>query len=153
MSKRRRYWRRQLMQATIAAPIIGAVVVLFYFEVVFGCVIGGAVALLGLVLIGQTLWMSLFGQLAQGTVVDHTREEDCFFPVVEFRDLTGTTRREKTDSGRGIRSPAVGSPVVVFYDPKGKMDCQILSFGVRWGLPLAVMTAGLVIIALALRKG
>ena len=124
MSKRGRYWRRQLMEAAIAAPIIAAVVVLWHSEKGFGCVIGGVVVLLGLVMIGQTLWMSHFGRIAQGTVVDHKMEEGCFVPVVEFRDHAGTTRRERTDFGRGVRSPAVDSRVVVMYDPRGKLDCQ-----------------------------
>jgi len=135
------------------AVFIAAAVLLWHSERVFGCVIGGVFVLTGLLLIGRTLWMAHIGQIAQGTVVDHETVEDCFCPVVEFRDLAGTTRRERTDSGRGVRIPAVGSRVVLMYDPKGKMACQILSFGERWGVPLLVMTIGVIVVALVLGKG
>ncbi len=152
MSPHARYWRRQLVEAAIAAPIIGAVIVLSGFRMAFGCVIGGVFVLVGLVLMGRTLWMSRVGEVAQGTVVDHEKEEGCYFPVVEFRDLSGVARRERADLGRGVRRPAVGSRVVVIYAPKGKMPCQILTFGARFGLPLVVMAIGVIVLALVLIK-
>jgi predicted membrane protein len=153
MSHRGRYWRGQLKALPFVAAFIAAAVVLWHSERVFGCVVGGVFVLTGLLLVGRTLWMSHIGQITQGTVADHETVEDCFCPVVEFRDLTGTTRRETTDCGCGVRTPAVGSHVVVMYDPKGKTACQILSFGERWGVALAVMTIGVMILALALGKG
>jgi uncharacterized membrane protein YgcG len=149
MNKSRHHWHSELKQAAIALPIIVAVVVLWHFETVFGCAIGGIFVLIGSLMIGQTLWMSRSGQFAQATVVEHELDEDCYFPVVEFRDRIGNTRRERTDFGRGTRSPSVGSRVLVMYDPNGTLECQIINVA-RWVVPLALIAVGVAICSVVL---
>jgi hypothetical protein len=84
------------------------------------------------------------GRRAQGTVVDHRVEEDCFFPVIEFHDSGGATRREATRMGRGVKKPPVGSRVVVVYDPTGKVGCEIDRFWRRRGFAVALSLFGVV---------
>src|SRR5512140_3169742 len=77
----------------------------------------GAIAVvcfvLALLCLVQDRRLALVGRRVQGVVVDHRMEEDCFFPVIEFQDRDGHTRRESTSVGRGVKTPPVGSQVVV----------------------------------------
>jgi hypothetical protein len=61
---------------------------------------------------------------------------------VEFRDQKGILRQDTTRSGRGVKRPAIGSRVVVLYDPTGKNDSELDSFLRRFGMPLAVAFLG-----------
>jgi hypothetical protein len=88
--------------------------------------------------------LARLGQRTRGMVVDHRMEEDCFFPVIEFQDNDGATRRETTKMGRGVRKPPVGSRVVVVYDPTGKLGCEIDKFWRRRGFAVALLLFAIV---------
>jgi hypothetical protein len=84
------------------------------------------------------------GCRAQGTVVDHKFEEDCYFPIVEFQDFNGKIRRQTTGTGRGVKSPPVDSHVVILYDPNIESVCEIHRFWGRLGFAIALFLFGIV---------
>lgn len=132
------YMREQLRALPFAVGFIALGVAFMFFPHIALAVIAGALFLIALIIAAEDHLLVRRGFRAQGVVVDHHAEEDCFFPVVEFRDRKGTTRRESTKSGSGIKRPSVGSRVVVLYDPHGKMGCEIDSFFRRWGVAIAI---------------
>src|SRR5262245_9063912 len=108
----------------------------------------GAIAavffVLALLCIVQDRRLALVGQRAQGIVVDHKLEEDCFFPVIEFQDRDGRTRREATSMGRGVKKPPVGTNVMIIYDPTGKGGCELDRFWRRSGFAIALCLFGII---------
>lgn len=141
---RRSYLRQQFS----ALPLVLAFVAIglgFYFApaATAGMI---AVGLVGLAMLCcyQEVRLSRGGQSAAGEIVDHRREEDCFFPVVEFSDASGNVRRETTRAGRGTPTPAVGSRVAVLYDPAGKLGCEIDTFWSRSGVTVVLLLMALV---------
>lgn len=112
--------------------------------------IGGVFFVLALLCLIEDRLRARSGRRAQGTVVDHREEEGCFFPVIEFLDNGGATRREATRMGRGVERPPVGSRVVVVYDPAGKIGCEIDKFWRRQGFAVALCLFGVVFIVGAL---
>jgi hypothetical protein len=106
--------------------------------------IAGVFFVLALLCMIEDRRLARSGQRAQGMVVDHRMEEDCFFPVIEFQDSGGATRREATQMGRGVKKPPVGSRVVVVYDPTGKLGCEIDKFWRRRGFAVGLSLFGIV---------
>jgi hypothetical protein len=104
--------------------------------------IGSVFLVLALLCVVQDRRLALVGERAEGIVVDHKSEEDCFFPVIEFRDRDGRTRREATSMGRGVKTPAVGSHVRIIYDRNGKGGCEIDRFWRRSGFAIALFLFG-----------
>jgi len=92
----------------------------------------------------QQLLRSRSEERAQGVVIDHREEEEYFFPVIEFTDARGSLRREATELGRGVKSPAVGRRVVIRYDPMGNRGCEIDVLWRRYLLPIAFALIGAV---------
>jgi len=84
------------------------------------------------------------GCRAQGRIVDHKFEEDCYFPVVEFQDCDGKIRRQTTGAGRGVKSPPVDAQVVVLYDLNIESACEIDRLWRRIGFAVALFLFGLV---------
>jgi len=99
---------------------------------------------LALLCVVQDRRLALVGQRAHGVVVDHKLEEDCFFPVIEFRDRDGRTRREATKMGRGVKRPPVGSRVAIIYDPTGKGGYEVDRFWRRSGFAAALCLFGVI---------
>ena len=146
--------RNQVRVAVIALPFIVLVSVLNVYQdgVILGCVIGGVFLLLALVWAGQTIWMRCTGQAAKGIVVAHAAaREGGYFPVVEFPDAKGSLRREEADEGWGVKKPPVGSCVNVWYDPHGKLRCQIVNWS-RWATALVEAAIGTIILLCVLRS-
>jgi len=106
--------------------------------------IAGVCFVLALLCMIEDRLLARSGRRAQGMVVDHQVEEGCFFPVIEFQDNSGATRREATRMGRGVKKPEVGSRVVVVYDPTGKLGCEIDKFWRRRGFAVALSLFGVV---------
>jgi Protein of unknown function (DUF3592) len=94
--------------------------------------------------------LALLGQRVQGVVVDHKLEEDCFFPVIEFQDRDGRTRREATNMGRGVKKPPIGSRVMIIYDPIGKGGCEVDRFWRRSGFAIVLCLLGVIFVIGAL---
>ena len=95
--------QEQLRIAAIVLPFLIAIFVLSLVDkgdAILGCIVGGAFLVVALVWAGQTLWMRLTGRAAKGRVVAHAADKGGgFFPIVEFTDAKGTTRREEADEG------------------------------------------------------
>lgn len=121
-----------------------------------GVVVGGVFALLGVTLGLQNLWMIRVGKLVPATVVDHKEEhsddEVYYIPIVEFSDHSGRKHRKRTDTGLGVKRPAVGTRVLVRYDPSEKLECQIMSAS-RWIIPIGLLAVGAIVLALTARIG
>ena len=100
--------------------------------------IAGVFFVLALLCVVQDRRLALVGQRVQGVVVDHKMEEDCYFPVVEFQDRDGQTRREVASMGLGLLKPPVGSHVVIIYDASGKKGCEIDRFWRRSGFAIVL---------------
>ena len=120
-----------------------------------GVIVGGVFALLGVTLGLQNLWMIQVGELVPATVVGHKEEhsddEVHYIPIVEFSDRSGRKLRKHTDAGRGVKRPAVGTRVLVRYDPSGKRACQIMG-AVRWIIPIGLLAVGALVLGLTATK-
>lgn len=136
-----RYLRGQLKELPIAIGFIGMGVLFFISTTIALGIIAAVLFFICAAMIVEDYLLAQRGCRAQAVVVDFRSEEDSFFPIVEFQDRRGETRRVTTKTGRGIKSPPCGSRVVVIYDPEGKNRCEIDSFFRRWGA--ALMIAGL----------
>ncbi len=147
--------QEQLRIAAIVLPFLIAIFVLSLVDkgdAILGCIVGGAFLVVALVWAGQTLWMRLTGRAAKGRVVAHAADKGGgFFPIVEFTDAKGTTRREEADEGCDARGrPAVGSRVEVWYGPHGRLGCQIVGWS-RWNFSLLAGGIGAIALLLCLR--
>lgn len=141
--------------AAIVLPFLIAIFVLSLADkgdAILGCIVGGAFLVVSLVWACQTLWMRLTGRAAKGRVVAHAADKGGgFFPIVEFTDAKGTTRREQADEGCDAWGrPGVGSRVEVWYGPHGRLGCQIVEWS-RWTVPLVMGVMGGIILLLCLR--
>ncbi|NLE67957.1 MAG: hypothetical protein GX608_11085 [Lentisphaerae bacterium] len=146
-------WRGLL----VAAVFIALMYTDFFFcrGWLSGVVVGGVFAVLGVTLGLQNMWMIRVGQLVPATVVDHKEEhnddEVHYIPIVEFSDRSGRKLRKQTDAGLGVKRPAVGTRVLVRYDPSGRLECQIMS-AVRWIIPIGLLAAGVIVLGLTATK-
>jgi hypothetical protein len=120
-----------------------------------GVVVGGVFVLLGVTLGVKNVRMVRIGRLVPATVVDHKMEYSddkvYYTPVVEFTDQSGRKIRKQTDAGYGIERPAVGTHVLVWYDPSGRLECQIVS-AARWFVPIGLFVAGVIVLVLVAAK-
>jgi hypothetical protein len=147
--------KEQLRAAGIGLPFLVAIFLLALVDTrgtITGCILSGAFLVISLVWTGQTLWMRLAGRAAKGTVVAHAADKGGgFLPIVEFTDVKGTIRREEADEGCDARGrPAVGSRVEVWYDPRGRLGCQIVRWS-RWNFSLLTGGIGAIFLLLCLR--
>ena len=87
-----------------------------------------------------------------GTIVGFERQTTwrpvASFPTVDFRTLTGDSRRVTIQQGRVLTRVKVGKPVTVIYDPAKPHVAYIGSVGLRYGCYLYVIF-GLCFAALA----
>ncbi len=87
------------------------------------------------------------GVVASGTVIGYKEVEDCFCPIVEFTDRSGSTRRFTSSSGRGVRQYADGARVTVVYDPLHPRRTQIRAFWSLWIFPAFMSLFAMLLIA------
>ncbi len=141
---RGRYSREQAKALPLAFAFVAIGVGFYFAPAATAGMIAAALVGLAFLCVHQNVRLSRKGQSATGEVVDHHREEDCFFPVIEFSDANAVVRRETTRTGRGVPTPPVGSRVSVMYDPCGKLACEIDSFWRRSGLIVFLLLLALV---------
>jgi type IV secretory pathway VirB3-like protein len=108
-----RFLRGQLRELPIAIGFICMGVLFFISTNIALGIIAGVFFLLCAAIIIEDYLLAQRGCRAQAVVVDFRSEEDNFFPIVEFQDRRGETRRVTTKTGRGVKSPPCGSRVVV----------------------------------------
>ncbi len=133
------YLREQLRALPSVACFLVVGSGLFLLPKIMLPVIAIGLLLLALAVLYGDYRLARSGRRAQGTVVDHEQEEEGLFPVVEFHDATGRLRRERTRQGTGARTPAVGSRVVLLYDPAGANGCELDTAWRRWGFALLLI--------------
>lgn len=93
--------------------------------------IGGLIVLGGLALGWGSLRHVLYGERADGEVVEIRREGSMYAPVVRFR-LPGGDTQEVTDLATGAPDFAVGDRVTVLYTPQDPSDFHIDTFERLW---------------------
>ncbi|UYN93965.1 MAG: DUF3592 domain-containing protein [Enhydrobacter sp.] len=101
--------------------------------------IGSLIVAGGLALGWGSLRLVLYGDRADGRVVEMVREDDMYAPVVQFRQRDGTLL-QVTDLGNGVPDFAVGDRVTVFYAPDDPGRFRLDTFGRLW--ESAVLLAG-----------
>ena len=136
--------REQLKYVPFVVPVILAGLGFGFAPAVTAGIIAVGFFALAVLCVIEDMRLACLGRRAQGVVVDHQSEEGCFFPVIEFQDSDGSTRREATRMGRGVSKPPVGSHVIVLYDATGKSRCEIDRFWRRSGLAIVLCALGLV---------
>lgn len=93
--------------------------------------IGGLIMLGGLALGWGSLRHVLYGERADGEVVEIRRESGMYVPVVRFRLPNGDTQ-EVMDLGAGAPDFAVGDRVTILYAPQNPSDFRIDTFERLW---------------------
>jgi hypothetical protein len=136
------YLREQLRGLPVAVAFIAVAVGFLLVPHVTAAAIAAILFLIAAAIVVEDRLLARHGRRTQGMVVGFEEEEDCFIPVVEYKDAKGETKRKTTRTGRGVQSPPVGSRVVIVFDPTGKYGCEIDSFWRRWGFALMVALIG-----------
>ena len=93
--------------------------------------IGGLIVAGGAALGWGSLRLVLYGERADGEVIEIRREGSMYAPVVRFR-LPGGDVQEVTDLGTGAPDFAVGDRVMVLYAPRDPTDFRIDTFERLW---------------------
>ena len=103
--------------------------------------IGGLILAGGLALGLGSLRHVLYGERADGEVVEMRREGDMYAPVVRFQ-LPGGVTQEVTDLASGAPDFAVGDKVTILYMPQDPRDFRIDTFGRLWFSAIFVTVFG-----------
>jgi hypothetical protein len=140
-------FRGQLKTVPLGLACVAAALGVCFFPSIAAGIIAGVLFILALLCLVEDRRLVHAGQRARATVVDFREEEDCFFPIVEFRDDGGATRREATKVGRGVRQPPVGREIIIVFDPTGRRGCEIDTFWRRRGMAVAFALLGAVFAA------
>jgi hypothetical protein len=93
--------------------------------------IGGLILIGGLALGLGSLRHVLYGERADGEVIEMRREGDMYAPVVRFR-LPGGEMREVVDLASGAPDFAVGDKVTILYMPQDPREFRIDTFDRLW---------------------
>jgi hypothetical protein len=101
--------------------------------------IGSLIVAGGLALGWGSLRLVLYGDHAEGRVVEIVREGDMYAPVVRFRLPDGIVHQVK-DLGSGAPDFAVGDHVTVYYAPGDPDRFRLATFGRLW--ESAILLAG-----------
>ncbi|MBI3196925.1 MAG: DUF3592 domain-containing protein [Rhodospirillales bacterium] len=103
--------------------------------------IGGLILAGGLALGLGTLRHVLYGERADGEVIEMRREGDMYAPVVRFR-LPGGETQEVKDLASGAPDFAVGDKVAILYMPQDSRDFRIDTFDRLWSSAIFVTVFG-----------
>ena len=104
-------------------------------------VIGGLILAGGLALGLGSLRHVLYGERADGEVIEMRRDGDMYAPVVRFR-LTGGETQEVVDLASGAPDFAVGDKVTILYMPQDSRDFRIDTFDRLWFSAIFVTVFG-----------
>ncbi len=119
--------------------------------------IGGLILVGGLALGLGSLRHVLYGERADGEVIEMRREGDMYAPVVRFR-LAGGEMQTVTDLASGAPDFAVGDRITILYMPQDPRDFRIDTFDRLWFSAIFVTVFGAFwmlfgIVAWALSRG
>lgn len=103
--------------------------------------IGGLIVLGGVAMGLGNLRHALYGERAEGIVIDMKREGDMYAPVVRFR-LPDGELREVRDLGSGAPDFSAGDPVTVLYMPEDPEDFRLDTFERLWMVPIILVGFG-----------
>ena len=103
--------------------------------------IGGLIVAGGLLLTLGNLRHVLYGDRADGVVVDIVREGSMYAPVVRFR-LPNGELQEVTDLGSGAPDFSRGDLVGVLYMPEDPRDFRLDTFDRLWLVPIITLGFG-----------
>jgi hypothetical protein len=103
--------------------------------------IGGLIVVGGLLLALGNLRHVLYGDRADGVVVDIVREGSMYAPVVRFR-LPNGELQEVTDLGSGAPDFSRGDLVGVLYMPEDPRDVRLDTFERLWLVPIITLGFG-----------
>ena len=103
--------------------------------------IGGLILAGGLLLAMGNLRHVLYGDRADGVVVDIVREGNMYAPVVRFRLPSGELQ-EVTDLGSGAPDFSRGDLVTVLYMPEDPQDIRLDTFERLWLVPIITLGFG-----------
>lgn len=103
--------------------------------------IGGLIVLGGVVMGLGNLRHALYGERADGIVIDIVREGDMYSPVVRFRLPNGELQEVK-DLGSGAPDFSAGDLVTVLYMPENPEDFRLDTFERLWLVPIILMVFG-----------
>lgn len=103
--------------------------------------IGGLILAGGLALGLGSLRHVLYGERAEGEVVEILREGDMYAPVVHFRPSGGEVQEVK-DLASGAPDFAVGDKVTILYMPQDSRDFRIDTFDRLWFSAIFVTVFG-----------
>lgn len=103
--------------------------------------IGGLITAGGVAMGVGNLRHVLYGERADGTVIEIVRDGDMYAPVVRFRLPQGETV-EVTDLASGAPDFSVGDAVSVLYLPETPKDFRLDTFERLWLMPIIVTGFG-----------
>lgn len=103
--------------------------------------IGGLIVAGGVLMGLGNLRHALYGERADGVVVEIVREGDMYSPVVRFR-LPSGEQQEVTALGSGAPDFSAGDLVTVLYMPEKPEDFRLDTFEHLWMVPIILMTFG-----------
>jgi hypothetical protein len=103
--------------------------------------IGGLIVLGGVVMGLGNLRHALYGERADGIVIDIVREGDMYSPVVRFRLPNGELQEVK-DLGSGAPDFSAGDLVTVLYMPENPEDFRLDTFDRLWLVPIILLVFG-----------
>jgi hypothetical protein len=103
--------------------------------------IGGLIVFGGVMMGLGNLRHALYGERADGIVIDIVREGDMYLPVVRFR-LPDGELQEVTDLGSGAPDFSAGDLVTVLYMPENPEDFRLDTFDRLWLMPIILVVFG-----------
>lgn len=102
---------------------------------------GGLITAGGVLMGLGNLRHALYGERADGVIVEIVRDGDMYAPVVRFRLPQGETVEVK-DLGSGAPDFAAGDTVTVLYLPENPQDFRLDTFDRLWLVPIIVTVFG-----------
>ncbi len=103
--------------------------------------IGGLIVAGGILMGLGNLRHALFGERADGVVLEIVREGDMYAPVVRFRLPSGEVQEVK-DLGSGAPDFSAGDVVTVLYLPENPEDFRLDTFERLWLVPIILVVLG-----------
>jgi hypothetical protein len=112
-----------------------------------GFVVGGLLALAGLLWLSWTAVFVLRAAKASGQITDMApssgRRGTSWYPIFMFMDAHGVLRTKRSHVGSSSNTFVPGQQVTVLYLPSDPQNCEIDSFHTLWFGPLCFTVLGL----------
>ena len=106
---------------------------------------------------GVTAWRSFAlvraGFRTTGHIVGWEKDEDSYFPRVEYKLPDGSITSFRSETGWGWRVRPLGSKVPVVYDPANPSIAEIDRFNYHWLAPIGIVLFAAVFAVAALQTG